>query len=861
MSITENPQPANLHSAFLSHDIDEDYIKTRTSSSYDNESNKELTLGSVDDSRSLSSAANSDTSQNDTESVQNNSEVPQSSNNINDNFDNSSLDHEKNANVLNTPDDSSSSDMHNVSNGQSISIINVHDNNIANETKKVENKLMNNDKEQITSENSINPSQIANNDKAESHEKPATEKLDSQLSQPIQRPPQQIRHQIPQAQPQMQPQYQQPPIYNIGVMKQGIIYYQQPPQQNYVMIKQEPNPNVRFGDNLSQNINSLLPRSASVTSIRSTVPITHSAPPINDQSIGFQQQQSHQQQQIPIPIHPLTQNNHVVTPSISTTGATSNLNANTTSSAPNLSSTSSSRGLHNTLVPPEPTFIDEPSGDRYGIRCVCKKGVPDGFLIQCDKCNFWLHGRCVCIARSTKDSYICPFCSGQVIRCKCNNNMLYDIPIVQCQRCKLYVHKTCEDLMFGIVPQNFICHRCGGREYLLPKIVLKDNLLPNRTSFIECNRFEVMQSIPEGKFRNMVLSDLAKTELSLHETIGRYFQEFATIFFEFNHEFWKTFVDIFTQILMCDKSMVMLAIDAFAYSLLYKTVPRPHYSNHLTKFGISETMQTVLNSLNAKRIEKPPTPVPLYVDQDGHVRTSQTLDDEQFIVDLPGFLMFADELNADDGIPPTCFAITDTEYVIDLEGSSFNLAHQFQRSFHFNTVVRIYRLGDDPRVGLFATRLKGPISEEKGKRGPAVQHDMPLILPFDGEIPFNTPKVEWKERKTKARAAAKAKNSAAGNGNSSNSNTNSRRSSTYSSRSHGNGSYSNSSRRRSNADTSSASPCNFSLSLLTAFCEDIIPPIPITLLTEKEFAERNKQAEHPKTRARNHKIRNASDDD
>ncbi|OHS99777.1 hypothetical protein TRFO_33695 [Tritrichomonas foetus] len=607
-------------------------------------------------------------------------------------------------------------------------------------------------------------------------------------------------NQAQQQQQQQMTQYQQQQIYQQHQIQQQQQIYQQYQQQavnphnfnqvsSFLTVKPDPAVNVRFENGnipTAATVASMMPRSVSVSQFRGSVQVQSPAEP-------------------PRRVVP-----------------------------------TSSRGS-NTLIPPEPAYFEDSQTGKYGIRCVCKKGAAEGLLIQCDSCGFWLHGHCVCMARSTRESFICPFCYGRAIRCHCGQNTRYDMPIVQCQKCKFYVHKNCEDLMFGIVPHNFICRRCGGREYLLPKITLKDNLIPNRTSFIECNRFEILQSIPEGRFRNFVVSDLSKTELSLHETIGRYFQEFAVTFFEDNHEFWKTFVETFTTILMCDKSMVMQAIDAFAYSLLYKTyVGKPYYSNLPTKFGLSESVALRIDSMNLKRMEKPPTPVPLYVDQDGHVRTSQTLDDEQFIVDLPGFLMLSDELNADDGIPSTCFAVTDKEFIVDLEGSSFHYAHNFQRSFHFNTVVKMYRLGDDPRVGLFATRLKGPISEEKGKRGPAVQHDMPLILPFDGEIPFNTPKIEWKERKTKNRPAPKPRNQQ-NNG--------------YKSKNTNHKHRTVASRRNIKQE------CPVALSLLSAFCEDIVPPMPFTLLTEKEFAERHKQEEMAKSRHRNHRVRNLSDDD
>lgn len=610
------------------------------------------------------------------------------------------------------------------------------------------------------------------------------------------------------------------PIYNVQPIPQNAVYYQPKlipaPQKNYIMIKSENPQPVRYNDSI--NPPPIAPRPASVAPTHTSIPL----PPVitnpNQQPTIPDKLSSHNSSDSLLSIPTIPTNNR----------------------------------KQNVLAAPEPIYLDDPNGGKYGIRCVCKKGNPDGFLVQCDMCNFWLHGHCVCVARSTPDPYICPFCLNPVIRCKCNQNNRYDVPIVQCQKCKYWVHKSCQDLLFGIVPKTFICQRCGGREYLLPHIALKENMIPNRTSFVECNRFEILQSIPPGKFHDMVMADLSKTELTLHQTIGKYFQEFATIFFDDNHEFWRTFVDVFTQILNCDKSMVMLAIDAFAYSLLYKDAPRPRYSNFPSKFNMSEGMLPMIDSLNPKRFEKAPTPVSLYVDQENHVRTSETLDDDQFIADLPGFLMFADEMNADDGIPPTCYEITDTSYVIDMEGSSFILAHQFQRSFHFNTVVKIYRLGDEPRVGLFATRLQGPISEEKGKRGPAIQHDMPLILPFDGDIPFNTPKVEWKEKKNKMRQNNKTKPATTPA-----STTTSSRKSNSTSRGHGN-SQSNS-RRKGTSDHSQEFPVT--LSLLSGFCEDIVPSIPITLLTEKEYAEKHKHEEHVKTRGRNHRIRHFSDEE
>ncbi|KAM0263051.1 hypothetical protein ACHAQJ_001430 [Trichoderma viride] len=51
----------------------------------------------------------------------------------------------------------------------------------------------------------------------------------------------------------------------------------------------------------------------------------------------------------------------------------------------------------------------------HRIRCVCSRNEPDednGYMLQCESCEMWLHGKCVNITRRTMPSvYICGFCA------------------------------------------------------------------------------------------------------------------------------------------------------------------------------------------------------------------------------------------------------------------------------------------------------------------------------------------------------------------------------------------------------------------------------------------------------------------
>lgn len=52
----------------------------------------------------------------------------------------------------------------------------------------------------------------------------------------------------------------------------------------------------------------------------------------------------------------------------------------------------------------------------HGIRCICGRPdappASDGFIVQCDHCDMWLHGRCINITKRTlPQMYICAFCA------------------------------------------------------------------------------------------------------------------------------------------------------------------------------------------------------------------------------------------------------------------------------------------------------------------------------------------------------------------------------------------------------------------------------------------------------------------
>ncbi|KAI0128726.1 hypothetical protein BJ170DRAFT_343348 [Xylariales sp. AK1849] len=78
---------------------------------------------------------------------------------------------------------------------------------------------------------------------------------------------------------------------------------------------------------------------------------------------------------------------------------------------------------HSTASTISPTSLTEPglptpsSSQGNSVRCVCNRAEnpnnSDGFMVQCESCENWLHGRCTNISRRTIPSvYICAFCAN-----------------------------------------------------------------------------------------------------------------------------------------------------------------------------------------------------------------------------------------------------------------------------------------------------------------------------------------------------------------------------------------------------------------------------------------------------------------
>ena len=477
---------------------------------------------------------------------------------------------------------------------------------------------------------------------------------------------------------------------------------------------------------------------------------------------------------------------------------------------------------------PEPTYFRNSKHGEYGLRCVCGESFAGGGMVQCDHCDFWLHNMCVNIARTGKNQqFVCPFCAQKKIRCLCGKNMKYDEPLIQCAKCHKWSHKACENLDFGVNPRLFLCKQCGGCEYELKYVTFdKDDLhVPDDVVTVECDRTQLLGSLPEGPLKTLVMGDLDRAQLRRREVLTKYFHAFAPLLFDRAHEFWRVFSDVLCGLLQMERTALMQAIDTLAMKLLYQQTPVVNGYAPVQGLENSEAIQDYLGRLQIQRLETPPTPIPLSKTSDNRVITPVPIDDGAFICDVPGFLIHTDEVPADDGIPLTCMLVTDNELVVDTEGGPFDLAPLFRRSFHFNAIVKLVRISGTLHVGIFAVRMKGPLSEDKSKRGPAIPAGAEIVLPLDGDIPYPVRKCEWKERKQRPKPVAQEKRAKP--------------------------------RPRQDKPIIPKTEYSYELTLLSSFYDESVPPMPFVLLPDQDAVDQYRVQLEIRTRTRSRGRRSA----
>lgn len=327
---------------------------------------------------------------------------------------------------------------------------------------------------------------------------------------------------------------------------------------------------------------------------------------------------------------------------------------------------------------------------------------------------FFVHSDCVNFRRvDESDVYYCPFCREIRIKCSCGNNNNYSDRLIQCSRCKFWVHKKCEGLDYGFIPKDFICKSCKPeRQFLIPFQLLDPfdlNFIGDIISHVS-DKALLIQSIPKGNFKNFIVSDLSSNELYFLTMISIYFLQFTSNIFSRDKEFWAILVDSFSKIFQLHETVIFTTIDKLANNLLYKN-DYVQLNRSVGSLEITTKARNILDSMTIEVNERLMMPKEILIDEERRVTTYTMLNNGEFVCELSGVLMTKDEVDSDEGIPRYCITVTNQNLVIDVRNSLFSQAQLIKRSFHYNCIVKIEVVKKDIRVCIYAINPSGPLAE------------------------------------------------------------------------------------------------------------------------------------------------------
>ena len=403
---------------------------------------------------------------------------------------------------------------------------------------------------------------------------------------------------------------------------------------------------------------------------------------------------------------------------------------------------------HETLI--KPTFVTLPNRQTVGIRCVCGEAETDCLLVPCVQCGYFVHGKCVCVPRITDTlKYVCPFCSGRKIRCLCEQPLKFDEPIIQCTKCNFWMHKACAGFLCGRDPEGFVCFNCGQGNYKLPPSrFLEGSLCRNAKTVFDGDRNELVAKLPEGEFKDMVVEDLEQSEFDFRETMVRYVDEFAPCLFDFTKEFWKAFVGTLSVMLSCEKKDVMDAIDELITNMFFKD-PTKKRKSVIPGLMISDAIAGDIADEKLPKIEALPEEIPISLTEDMRVIAEKEVENGGFICEIPGLLCHEEEIKSGKGIPRSVIGVPETRIVVDVSRSSNEVLQHIRRSFTFNCDVKLVRVNGAVKVGLYGTKLRGMLSDDKALLSSSIAAGGELLLPLDVSLPYPIEKPIWKIKKAK----------------------------------------------------------------------------------------------------------------
>lgn len=416
------------------------------------------------------------------------------------------------------------------------------------------------------------------------------------------------------------------------------------------------------------------------------------------------------------------------------------------------------------------------------LECFCGEDDQDGLMVLCEKCKTWQHAECVNLNKfNIPSKYICPFCQGFIIKCKCEFEADYQKSLVFCNVCKQYMHKRHVGLGLGEIPDGFICPDCNGKQFHVKNVIvepyisfLPDLNIPKSIKPLS----DYSSSFPRGKLADRIKavntnsSPLMAVSWLYSNLRDRFFQSHPMLtsmeYSGFNPKksaddcllFFQYFIEGVAFIFSIKQYQVVQILDHLInIDIYHRPIPKCFRESdsdfsflpHKKLLQFSERGQDKFDSKEPiKAVESLNTKICIVPGVDGFktVIAKAPIQSGELICPVFGNVMVLEEMDFESKpMDHSIFWIYPHKlYIKTNENGRLGIFQHIRRGTVSNVAIRIYELNGTRSIGVFSTGIipLPCLANKTQDGGYTIKPGEELVLPIDFPPPFIRYDLKWK---------------------------------------------------------------------------------------------------------------------
>ena len=401
---------------------------------------------------------------------------------------------------------------------------------------------------------------------------------------------------------------------------------------------------------------------------------------------------------------------------------------------------------------PKETLVMTPEKETWRLRCFCDVKMERGFMVQCESCLTWQHSLCVNLNQNTVPAkYQCPICTGKHIRCACEDNMNYRIPLVQCSKCGYWAHRRCECLDPGPYhTAGHVCKLCGGSPNQPPDVKLPYDMFCDN-AFVSLTRDVIDRmhpSVLKSPFASVLTDELLGKTVGAFQLCEILYNRFRAFFYlthpqitftsqkkrrgDVSFSFFRAVFYVLEFLYRMSQERAVMIFDVLAREDIYVpfSMPTALLPRANTPIELSDPAKDEL--AKSKHVMEVQPVFPTIAMTNGGIYSTTALQPEQLIGIAGGLVGLVDEFCYDNGVDSQLYVVCGTKFVLDTRKDPPQFIHNFRRSLSPNCVVKLVKISGNFYAGIFAgvSDVNG-IAKRTRREKFAIPSNTELMLPID----------------------------------------------------------------------------------------------------------------------------------